>query len=91
MTAPFLIRTPKNVTTRTRTRKSNPAKLVSITEGTGIKPHSEDQDDSMKIPTSNEMFLLNTQCEKSILESKYGVLGTIMMQWLLGGTVAGPM
>ena len=37
MTTPFSIRTPKNVTTRTRTRKSNPAKLVSITEGTGIK------------------------------------------------------
>ena len=66
MTAPFSIRTPKNVTTRTRTRKSNPAKLVSITEGTGIKPQSEDQDESMKIPPPNEMFLLNAQCEKSI-------------------------
>ena len=66
MTAPFSIRTLKNVTTRTRTRKSNPAKLVSITEGTGIKTQSEDQNDSMKIPPPNEMFLLNTQCEKSI-------------------------
>ena len=66
MTAPFPIRTLKNVTTRTRTRKSNPAKLVSITEGTGIKPQSEDQDDSMKIPPPNEMFLLNAQCEKCI-------------------------
>ena len=66
MTAPFSIKIPKNVTTRTRTRKSNPAKLVSITEGTGIKPQSEDQDDSMKIPLPNEMFLLNTQHEKSI-------------------------
>ena len=66
MTAPFSIRTPKNVTTRTRTRKSNPAKLVSITESTGITSQSEDQNDSMKIPPPNEMFLLNTQCEKSI-------------------------
>ena len=66
MTAPFLLRRLKNVTTRTRTRKSNPVKLVSITEGTGIKPQSEDQDDSMKMSPPNEMFLLNTQCEKSI-------------------------
>ena len=66
MTAPFLIRTPKNVTTRTRTRKSNPAKLVSITEGTGITSQYENQNDSMKIPPPNEMFLLNAQCEKSI-------------------------
>ena len=65
MTAPFSIRTLKNVT-RTRTRKSNPMKLLSITEGTGIKPQSEDQNDSMKLPPPNEMFLLNTQCEKSI-------------------------
>ena len=34
MTAPYSIRTPKNVTTRTR--KSNPSKLVSIMESTGI-------------------------------------------------------
>ena len=66
MTAPFSIRTPKNVTKRTRTRKSNPTKLVSITEGTGTKPQSEDQDDSMKISPPNKMFLLNTQFEKSI-------------------------
>ena len=51
----------------TRTRKSNPAKLVRITDGTGIKPQvSKDQDDSMKIPLPNEMFLLSTECEKSI-------------------------
>ena len=56
MTAPFLVRTPKNVTTRTRTRKSNPAKLVSITESTGITSQSEDQNDSMKIPPPNEML-----------------------------------
>ena len=64
MTAPFSIRTPKDV--MTRTRKSNPAKLVSITESTGITSQSEDQNDSMKIPPPSEMFLLNAQCEKSI-------------------------
>ena len=61
-----MIRTLKNITTRTRTRESNPAKLVSITESTGIKSQSEDQNDSMKIPPPNEIFLLNPQCEKSI-------------------------
>ena len=66
MTAPFSIRTLKNVTARTRTRKSNPVKLVSIIEGTGIITQSEEQNDSMKIPPPNEMFLFNAQCEKSI-------------------------
>ena len=61
MTAPFSIRTPKNIT-----RKSNPAKLVSITESTGIASQSGDQNDSMKTPPPNEIFLLNAQCEKSI-------------------------
>ena len=35
MTAPFTIRTPKNITTRTRKRKSSPVKLVSPTEIAG--------------------------------------------------------
>ena len=39
---------------------------MSITESTGITSQSEDQNDSMKIPPPNEMFLLNPQCEKSI-------------------------
>ena len=66
MTAPSSIRTLENVTTRKRTRKSNPTKLVSVTESTGIKLQSEDQNDSMKLPPPNEMFLLNAQCERSI-------------------------
>ena len=68
MTASFTIRTPKNVTTRTRKRKSSPAKLVSITESTGNTAQTEDQKNSMKVPLPNEMFLLNAQCEKSITE-----------------------
>ena len=66
MTAPFLIRTPKNITTRIRTRESNLAKLEGIMKSTGITSQSEDQNDIMKIPLPNEMFLLNAQCEKSI-------------------------
>ena len=68
MTALFTERTPKNVTTRTRKRKSSPTKLVSITETTGIATQSEGQNDSMKIPLPNEMFLLYARHEKSIAE-----------------------
>ena len=68
MTAPFTVRTPKNVTTRTRKRKSSPTKLVSITETTGIATQTEDQNNSMKIPLPKEMSLLNALCEKSIVE-----------------------
>ena len=66
MTAPFTIRTPKNVTTRARQRKSNPIKLISPTEITGT--NAETESDSMKVPTPNEMFLLHTRCEKSITD-----------------------
>ena len=66
MTAPFTIRTPKNMTTRARQRKSNPVKLVSPTEITGT--NAETKSDSMKVPPLNEMFLLNTRCEKSIMD-----------------------
>ena len=68
MTTPFTVRTQKNVTTRTRKRKSSPTKLVSITETTGFNPQAEDQNNGMKIPPLNEMFLLNALCEKSITE-----------------------
>ena len=57
MTASFSI-TPKNVTMRTRTRKSNPAKLVSITGSTGITSQSEDQNDSMKYHHQMRCFCL---------------------------------
>ena len=63
MTAPFTIRTPKNVTTRARQRKSNPLKLVSPAEISGT--NAETESGSMKVPPPNEMFLLNTRCEKS--------------------------
>ena len=64
MTAPFSIMTLKNITTKNRQRKSNPVKLVSPTEISGTKMEG----DSMKVPPPNEMFLLNTRCEKSIID-----------------------
>ena len=66
MTAPFTIRTPKNITTRARQRKSNPVKLVSPAEITGT--NAETERSSMKVPPPNEMFLLNTRFEKSIMD-----------------------
>ena len=66
MTAPFTIRTPKNMTTRARQRKSNPIRLVSPAEITGT--NAETKSDSMKLLPPNEMFLLNTTCEKSITD-----------------------
>ena len=66
MTAPFTFRTPKNVTTRARQRKPNPVKLVSPAEITGT--NAETESDTMKVPPQNEMFLLNTRCEKSIMD-----------------------
>ena len=66
MTAPFIIRTPKNVTTRTRERKSSPVKLLSPTDITGTNEETESS--SMKVPPPNEMFLLNARCEKSIMD-----------------------
>ena len=68
MTAPFTIRTPKNMTTRTRKRKSGPVKLVSETETTGTNAQTENQNSSMKVLPPNEMFLLNARCEKSITD-----------------------
>ena len=60
MTVPFIVRTLKNITTRTRKRKSSPVKLVSIKETTGFDTQTEDQNNDLKIPLPNEMFLLNT-------------------------------
>ena len=53
------------MTTRARQRKSNPIKLVSPAEITGT--NAETKTDNMKLPPPNEMFLLNTRCEKSII------------------------
>ena len=54
------------MTTRARQRKYNPVKLVSLAEITGT--NAETKSDSMKLPPPNEMFLLNTRCEKSITD-----------------------
>ena len=79
MTAPFLMGMPKNVTTRNKKRKSSPNKMVCINEiADNLTSKAESTNatslgtgspnDSMKIPSPNEMYLLNAHCEKSMAQ-----------------------
>ena len=79
MTAPFSIRTPKNITTRNKRRKSSPNEmkhinevadnLTSKAESTNVTSlGTSSSDDSMKIPLPYEIYLLNTHCEKSMAQ-----------------------
>ena len=68
MTAPFLVRTPSNVMTCNRQRKSSPSKLVHIdnlatSAELNISPNT---DDILKIPTPQEITRLDTRCKKAI-------------------------
>ena len=61
MTAPFSVRTPNNVTTHNKQRKSSPNKLVCIdslatSAGLNISPNT---DNSVKIPTPLEKAMAN--------------------------------
>ena len=68
MTAPFSVRTPSNVMTHNRQRKSSPNKLVCIdnlatSAESNISPNT---DDSLKIPTPQEITRLDVRCEKAM-------------------------
>ena len=68
MRAPFLVRTPNNVTTHNKQRKSSPNKLVCIdslatSAGSNISPNT---DDSLKIPTPLEISRLDARCKKAM-------------------------
>ena len=69
MTAPFSVRTPSNVTTRNRQRKSSPNKLVCIdnlvTSAESNIPSNAD--DILKVPTPQEITRLDARCEKAIM------------------------
>ena len=61
MTAPFQVRTPRNVTTRNKRKMSNPNKLVgsdSLIETTVADKQPEAECIS-KLPTSQEIVVLN--------------------------------
>ena len=79
VTAPFCMRTPKNVTSRHKKRKSSPSKMVRINKiADNLTSKAENPsatslgtsspNDSMKGPPPNKMYLLNAQCEKCIAE-----------------------
>ena len=68
MTAPFSVRTPNNVMTRNRQRKSRPNKLIHIdnlatSAESNISPNT---DDILKIPTPQEITRLDAKCKKAM-------------------------
>ena len=70
MTAPFLVRTPSNVTTLNKCKKSSPTKLVHIdnSASTGIPNVSPKAENVVKVPSSQEMIGLNARCEKATMK-----------------------
>ena len=74
MTAPFSVRTPSNVMTRNRQRKSSPNKLVHIDNlVTSAELNiSSNADDILKVPTPQEITRLDVRCKKAIMnEAKF--------------------
>ena len=70
MTAPFQVRTPKNVTTRNKRKLYNPNKLVgsdSLTTTT-VADKTSETEHILKIPTSQEIIGLNARCEKETMK-----------------------
>ena len=69
MTAPFLVRTPSNVTTCNRQRKSSPNKLVHINNlATSSELNiSSNIDDVLKVPTPQEITRLDARCKKAMV------------------------
>ena len=70
MTAPFSVRTPSNVMTCNRRRKSSPNKLVHIDNlaTSAVSNISSDAENVLKIPTSQEITRLDARCEKGYNE-----------------------
>ena len=69
MTAPFLVRTPSNVMTRYRQRKSSPNKLVRIDNlaTSAVSNISSDAENVLKVLTSQEITRLDARCEKATM------------------------
>ena len=66
MTAPFLVRTPSNVTTRNRRKKPSPNKLVCIDNlvTSAVSNISSDTENALKGPTSQEIIRLNSSTKR---------------------------
>ena len=69
MTAPFSVRTPSNVMTCNRRRKSSPNRLVHIDNlATSSESNiSSNIDDVLKVPTPQEITRLDRRCEKAMV------------------------
>ena len=69
MAAPFLVRTPSNVTTHNKQKKSSPSKLVCIDNlaSSGVSNISSEAENVLKVPSSQEMIGLNARCEKATM------------------------
>ena len=70
MTAPFLVRTPSNVTTSNKCKKSSPTKLVHIDNlaSSGVSSVSSEAENVVKVPLLQEMIELNARCKKSTMK-----------------------
>ena len=70
MTAPFLVRTPSNVTTRNRRKMSDPNKLVGSDKLTtsAVSDSPSEAEHVLKVPTSEEIVRLNAKCEKATMK-----------------------
>ena len=69
MTAPFSVRTPSNVMTHNRRRKSSPNKLVCIDNlaTSAVSNISSDAENVLKVPTLQEITRLDARCEKATM------------------------
>ena len=70
MTAPFQVRTPRNVTTHNKRKMSNPNKLVGSDSliTTAVADKQPETEHISKIPTSQEIIGLNARCEKETMK-----------------------
>ena len=70
MTAPFMVRTPSNVTTCNKHKKSSPTKLVRIDNlaSSCVSSVSFEAENVVKVPSSQEMIGLNARCKKATMK-----------------------
>ena len=70
MTAPFQVRTPRNVTTRNKRKMSNPNKLVGSDDliTAAVADKQPEAEYISKLPTSQEIIVLNDRCEKETMK-----------------------
>ena len=66
MTAPFLVRTPSNVTICNKRKKFSPNKLVHI-DNSATSNITSEAENALKVPTSQEIIGLNSRCKKAIM------------------------